>query len=385
MSIAKKIAVVTPVFPPYRGGMGTVAFHHARLLAERGQGVTVFTPSYVRQGRTSEGKPDYGFRLELLKPIFKYGNAAWVPQLEKKLKDFDAVILEYPFFGGMRAVYRAKKKFGFKLILYYHMDVIVRGLKGLVFLYTTKYFLPRIIQSTDTVLASSEDYARHSHLGSYWQEGNERFCIVPHGVDVQKYNAGETDESFRKNLNLAADERVVLFVGGLDAAHYFKGVEYLIRAIPHIRSGAFKAIIAGRGEMQAQYKKLAEALGVRSKLLFTGGVSDEMLVKLYQLAAITVLPSIDQSESFGIVLAESLSCGTPVISTDLPGVRSVYENGVSGITVPVRDERALAVAISDILNNSARAKEMGRAGRKLVENKYSWNTIGDTLLSLCGV
>ena len=123
-------------------------------------------------------------------------------------------------------------------------------------------------------------------------------------------------------------------------------------------------------------------MGIAEKVEFVGGVSDEELVKLYQRAAVTVLPSIDQSEAFGIVLVESMACGTPVISSDLPGVRSVYENNVSGFSVAPKDIKALAEKISYVLDNPDKAREMGQAGRNLVEKRYDWNVIADKLNSL---
>ena len=391
LSSIKKIAIISAVFPPYRGGIGTVAYNQARVLAQMGNDVTVFSPDYHNTTPFPLLKEE-GMKIELIKPVFKYGNAAWVPSLKARLKDFEVVILQYPFFGGMKAVYQAKKKYNFKLITNYNMDVVAAGLKGFVFKYATKYFLPRIVKMSDLVIASSEDYARHSALGKYWQANNPKFQIVPNGVDINKFVFSD-----------APRERIALFVGGLDKAHYFKGVEYLIKAIARSchsgaeRSGAiesqngsyrpsasrmtdsFRLVIAGKGELMAQYQKLAYDLGVADRVEFAGGVSDEELVKLYQKAAVTVLPSIDQSEAFGIVLVESMACGTPVISSDLPGVRSVYENNVSGYSVPSRDEKALAEKINYILNNPDKARAMGLAGRKLAEERYDWERIGSKL------
>ncbi|MBI2050280.1 MAG: glycosyltransferase family 4 protein [Parcubacteria group bacterium] len=380
-----KIAVVTPVFPPYRGGMGTIAYHHARLLAGQGQSVSVFTPNYG-YSPAPDHPPTPSLIKEgeviLLEPKLKYGNAAWVPQLERQLRGFDAVILQYPFFGGMRAVYRAKKKYGFKLILNYNMDVVGSGLKGLVFWYATAFFLPRIINAADAVLASSEDYARHSDLRRFWSD-DKKFRVIPIGVDFERFT-----------FNPAPRENIVLFVGGLDRAHYFKGVEYLIKAFSLVARpplgpllntrGEVRLVIAGKGELAEQYKKLAQELGVSGRVNFAGGVSDEELMKLYQTAAVTVLPSIDQSESFGIVLAESMAAGTPVITSNLPGVRSVYEDGVSGITVPIKDEQALAAAISTVLADPSKRAVMGKAARALAEKRYNWDSIGKQLLALCG-
>jgi len=419
MSISKKIAIVSPVFPPYCGGIGSVALNHARILSQKGCEVTVFVPDYGYKHETpSQSPPWQGGEVRLLKPIVKYGNAAYVPQLCDKLRDFDVVILQYPFFGGMQAVYNAKEKYKFKLIVNYNMDVIAAtlrqgfgwsaSLKGLIFLYATKFFLPKIVHVADVVLASSDDYAKHSDLRNHWKDDDQKFKVLPIGVDVSRFKPAEPDKEFRKNLNINSDEKIILFVGGLDQAHYFKGVEYLIKAIPLIRHSelvsesnnsetsfdkktlnqvqgdgrSFKVVIVGRGELQGKYRKLAEELGVKDRVLFTGGISDDYLIKLYQMAYVTVLPSIDQSESFGIVLAESMSCSTPVIASDLPGVRSVFEDNVSGLVFKVRDEKDLADKISFILNNPQKREQMSDACVRLVAQKYNWDKIGDKLVEL---
>ena len=366
-----KIAVVTPVWPPYRGGIGTVAYNQARVLGERGFEVTVLTPDYGQDHALTPCLTKEGVRIEFIKPVLKYGNAAWVPDLVKRLKEFDVVILQYPFFGGMRAVYRSKKRHNFKLIVNYNMDVVGSGLKGLVFWYATKFFLPRMVALADFVLASSADYAQHSALGRFWNSERSKFKIIPNGVDVKRFAFSGSPR-----------ERLVLFVGGLDAAHYFKGVEYLIKAVPLVGYDDFKVVIAGQGKLRERYERLVEELGVSDRIKFAGGVSDDCLVKLYQMAMVTVLPSIDQSESFGIVLAESLACGTPVIASDLPGVRSVFENNVSGLVVDPRDIQALAGGLKHVLENQEKTRAMGLSGRKLAEEKYDWEEIGDQLNNL---
>ncbi len=389
MSTNKKIAIITSVFPPYRGGIGTVAKNHAMLLAQKSHLVTVFTPDYGKRFKDKYFSK-HGERIEFLKPVLKYGNAAWVPFFCRKLKDFDAVILEYPFFGVMKSVLRAKKRYNFKLALNYNMDVVGRGgnffdlAKRFIFWRSTEYFLPRIIKYSDLVLASSLDYALNSNLKKYWDKDSEKFRILPNGVDVKKFSPKNKDLDFKRQLSIKEDEKIILFVGGLDVAHYFKGVEYLIRAVSVIKNSLgsdekFKVVIAGQGELQQKYMLLAENLGVKDKIMFTGGIGDEALLKLYAVSYATILPSIDKSESFGIVLVESMSSGVPVLSSDLPGVRSVYENNISGITFPVRDETALAEAISGLIKDPQKRQKMSESARELVLKKYDWEKIGDEL------
>lgn len=365
MQTSLKIAVVTSVLPD-RGGMGNVAIEHARLLAEHGHEVTVLSPDYKRAAFDSSDR----FKTELIKPLLQYGNAAWVPSLTKRLKDFDVVELHYPFFGGAGAVKRAQKKYGFKLMVYYHMDVVGQGIRKVIFSYNTRFFLPRLIKAADIVATSSLDLGKYSYLGKFWNDNNFKFQVIPIGVNSQNFVFSSEPR-----------ERVVLFVGVLDTAHYFKGIEVLLRATSLISLSDFKVMLVGDGNLRAHYEKLAEDLSIADKVIFTGAAQGQILINFMQKAMVTVLASTD-SESFGIVLVESLACGTPVIASDLPGVRSVFENNISGFTVSPGDKIVLAEKIKYILNNPDKARAMGEAGRKLVEEKYDWQKIGNKLNSL---
>ena len=206
---------------------------------------------------------------------------------------------------------------------------------------------------------------------------------MPNGVDTSKFKPSDSNSDFKKNLNISPDKKIILFVGGLDKAHYFKGVEYLIRSVKflHLKDD-FKIVIAGRGELQSEYRALAEEFRVKDKILFTGGISDSALVKLYQIADVTVLPSIDRSESFGIVLLESMAMGTPIVASDLPGVRSVFEEGITGFVSKIKDPEDIAAKIGNVLNDHEKLSEMKKSCRELVEKKYSWNNIGEELFEI---
>ena len=98
-----KIAHVICTFPPYKGGMGNVAYEQAKELANLGHEVTVFTPSYSKE------KQDFNFNVVRLKSLIKFGNAAFLPQLIYRLRKFDVVQLHHPFFGATEIVWLAKK------------------------------------------------------------------------------------------------------------------------------------------------------------------------------------------------------------------------------------------------------------------------------------
>ena len=91
---------------------------------------------------------------------------------------------------------------------------------------------------------------------------------------------------------------------------------------------------------------------------------------ILSLASIVVLPSY-YGEGLPKILIEAAACGRPVITTNHPGCRDAIENNVTGLLIPIKDANAIAEAVSSLLDNPIYCKEMGYAGRKLAERKYS--------------
>jgi len=166
----------------------------------------------------------------------------------------------------------------------------------------------------------------------------------------------------------------VLLVANLDRAHYFKGVEVLLNALAQLPRRV-KGIIVGEGDMRSQYESKARKLKIESRVVFAGRVPDTTLREFYQLADVTILPSTTRGEAFGLVLLESLACGTPVIASNLPGVKTVVADGKDGYLVKPGDVDDLTEKISFLLENRERIWEMGMWGRAKIVERYSWGKI----------
>ncbi len=372
-----RVAIISPVFPPYRSGIGNAAYREARDLASRGHQVVVYT-SKRRAVRVAAA----GFSLRQLQPFLKYGNAAFLPQLFWELKNFDTVHLHYPFFGGAEVMHKLKiknekLKIKFKLVITYHHDVIGRGFLGKFFKWHTKNLMPKILGAADKIIVSSFDYAKNSNIKDIFKEHPEKFVEIPFGVDIKKFQPTSKDERLLAKHNLKPDEKIILFVGGLDRAHYFKGLEYLISAKCQILNS--KLLIVGDGDLKPHYKKMAADLKISDQIIFTDAIEIDDLPKYYNLANVLVLPSVDRSEAFGIVLIEAMACGKPVIASDLPGVRSVVDNGENGFLVEPKNTSQLTEKINYLLNNLDIAKQFGENGRKKVEEKYDIQKVGEKL------
>lgn len=367
-----KIAHIISTFYPYKSGMGNSVASFARELLNFKHEVTVITPNLKSQEQTSEDW--HGVKILRLKPLFSYGSAAILPTVAKDLKNYDLVHLHYPFYGTAELVALAKIRSPrkIKLILHYHMDTRGRGLKGLIFIWYRIFWLPILLRLADEVVCASLDYAKHSDLGRYYQKHYQKFSQVPFGVDVEHF----------KNCRLeSSDHHNILFVGALDHQHYFKGVDKLIEALPTIIASVPDATltIVGRGDLEDAYKQMAQDANLADKVTFVNDASDSALVDYYSQASLLVLPSINQSEAFGLVLLEAMACGKPVVASNLPGVRSVFKKGKHGLRVQPGDVKDLSDKIIYLLTHKNVADRMGLAAKNLVAKRYSWPAAGAKL------
>lgn len=347
-----KIAQVVCVYPPYRGGIGTMSYNHSKSLVAAGHEVHVFTLPFENE---PEYKNDSGVHVHRMKPFFSFGNAGIYPHIAKELKDFDIVHLHYPFFGTAEFVIAARKTNPkWKLVTTYHMDVKGNfALRPFFFVHRT-LFLSQVVKTSHAVIVTSNDYAAHSQIAKYFYSIPGKFHEIPPEVDTSHFVRTLDSIFINEKHGLEPHTPVLLFVGGLNRAHYFKGVEFLLRSFKLLLDSSEdntpKLLLVGSGDLQQQYETTAVTLGIADHVIFAGNVSYDDLPKYYSRASATILPSIDKSEAFGIVLIESMSCGTPVVTSLLPGVRTVATQGISGYTFPVKNEGKCAAILRDIIN-----------------------------------
>ncbi|MFH2136872.1 MAG: glycosyltransferase, partial [Patescibacteria group bacterium] len=247
---------------------------------------------------------------------------------------------------------------------------------GKIFRWHTKNWMPKILGRADKIIVSSLDYAKNSNAKNILEKNPEKFIEVPFGVDAEKFCPAEPRADLVKKFELPVG-RTILFVGGLDRAHYFKGLEVLIKARADIQNA--KILVVGDGDLRSHYEKMVEGLNLGDQVIFAGSVAAEDLPNYYNLADVVVLPSLDQSEAFGIVLIEAAACGKPVIASNLPGVRSVVEYGVNGFTVMPGNAKELAKKINYFLDHPEEVKEFGKNGRGRVLEKYDLKKVGEKL------
>ncbi len=370
-----RIVQVTPVYPPYAGGIGGVAYEYTERLRARGFDVHVTTPAYRTSNRMND--PDYVHRMA---PIVEWGNAAFIPRLRKLLSDYDVIHLHYPFFGGAEVVaFDQLISSKTPLVVSYHMDLVASGFKAIFFAAHRRALMPAIMRRADRILVSSMDYAETSDIKLLLDD--MRVVEMPFGVDLNRFKPGYAPE-IRALHNIPEGSPVILFVGGLDKAHYFKGISVLLDTLEKLEETPWHALIVGDGDMRQSYEAMTRVTPVASRIHFAGKVAWKDLPQYYQAANVHVLPSIDRSEAFGIVTLEAAASGVPSVVSNLPGVRTVVKDGTTGFHVPVRDADALAKILEDILTHPTAAERMGEQARRRMELEYNWPQLIDRLANV---
>ena len=138
----------------------------------------------------------------------------------------------------------------------------------------------------------------------------------------------------------------------------------------------------GDGDLRTDYEKLAAGLDLTNRVEFAGKLADNDLVRAYQNSDLLILPSINSNEAFGLVLIEALACGVPVIASDLPGVRRVFNNYQEGLLVEPGSITDLKKNLEFIVNNEELRRTMSLSARRLAEKKYSLETMAQKLEKL---
>ena len=380
-----KIAQIVCVYPPYPGGIGQSAKRFGEILALDNE---VITFTLLPQAEFIQTRDD----VKYLNPLLRHGHGGMPFSLLFSLRKFDCIYLHYPFFGAAEIVWLYllfNKKT--KLVIHYHMDTadLAWYLKPLTWMsVVTKISL---LKKADTIISGSLDYIDHSQISDFAKKYPEKFQEIPFGLDTNVF----TPKLPEHDTGLIAKTKAIvnyvtkafikrgqvnlLFVGGLDSAHYFKGLPVLFDALSKATKKHWRLNIVGTGNLTESYKQQVDALGFTNQVKFLGRLDEPTLIKTYQDSDIFILPSVNRHEAFGLVLTEAMSCGIPVIASDLPGVRKVFRDGFDGLLVKAGDVLDLSQKIDELVGNENRRLSMGKSARSYAVSKYSWDKVSDKL------
>lgn len=375
----KRVAIVVCAWPPGGGGIGNNAYYHLKWLLKFGVHAQAFTPDY------GQVKDVSGLPVNYLKTFLPIGKAGFMIRLFRELKNFDIIHFYYPFFGSDFLIWLFKKiNLQKKLVLHYEMDPIGQGVMKVFFWLYIKLFLGRIINVSDKVGVLSFDHCKNSYLAKFFKKQPSKFLEIPNGIETDFFTSGDKRDDLLLANNFSVQDKIIIFVGGLDDQHFFKGVPVLLEAFlsAYEKCPEAKLLIIGDGNLRVKFQELAKNLNLKDVVKFIGWVRNDALLDYYRLADIFVLPSTESTESFGIVVAEAQACGLPVIVSNWPGVRNTLAEGQTGFLVRPKDVQDLSNKMIQLLSDDNLRHTFGEAGRKRVTALYDWSKLMKKIISV---
>lgn len=359
------LQVYKDFFPPRAGGIERNVSEicraldgHARVRALVSSGRLCATRD-VRGGVDVVGAPEIGRALSV----------PFNPTLPLWLRRLDADIYHVHCPNPMAEISWLLARPRGRLVVTYHADVVRQARSFAVY----RPLFMRFLAQARRILVTSPTLVDSSPILPGFRD---RCRYVPLGIDLGRLAATPEIERTADRIRATYGKRLVLFAGRLV---YFKGVEWLLRAMPEIDG---QLVVIGDGPMRPSLESTAAELGVGDRVHFAGAVPDGELTAHLHACDVLVLPSSHAAEGFGIVQIEAQACGKPTVCTDV-GTGTAFANldGVTGLVVPPRDAVALARAVTRLLDDEGLRTRLGEAGRRRVGSEFSQARLRERLLT----
>ncbi|HUV12771.1 MAG TPA: glycosyltransferase family 4 protein [Acidobacteriota bacterium] len=349
-----KLLLALTYYHPHVSGLTIYVQRLAEGLAGRGHEVTVITARH--ETNLPEEEILNGVRVVRVSAPLRISKGVFMPSYPliaaRLLKACDAVVVNLPGTPGETLlVLLARTLLRRPTVAVYHCDLQLSGgrlsrwIDRAVF--ANNWLVGRLVHR---FIAYTQDYAEHSPL---LRRFSSKIRVIPPPVAVTPADPSEV-RSFRSRYSLNG-EKLIGFPARLATE---KGVEVVLRALSRIREklGPVRVLFAGPhkdvlGE-EHYLKKLEPLLRAEGDTwIFLGVLSPHEMAVFYGACDLVVLPSLNSTESFGLVQVESMLSGTPVVASDLPGVRVPIQTTGMGVIALPGDVEAFADAVVKVIEN----------------------------------
>jgi len=221
-----------------------------------------------------------------------------------------------------------------------------------------------IFKKSDKIIAVSNELGED--IKNQYKIPEDKLVVIPNGIDINKFKPMSV-EDLKKKLNLK-NEKVIVSVGTMNKQ---KGFHLLLKILPDIlKKKKVKLIIIGTGPHLQVFKDMAVKLNISNDVIFTGRVSDEDLLKYYNLADVFVFSTL-RMEGLPLVIPEAMVCEKPVIASRIGGIPTAINNNKDGILIEPGNLKELKEKILEILDNEEKAKKLGENARRKVIERFS--------------
>ncbi len=362
-----RVLMVTPCYYPVKGGTETIVRNLTLTLNKNGVQTSVMTFNVDQnrnpkwQGKIEKIDGITVYRIPALRLIRSYRITAMVNFIPGRftniLKNHDIIHfhefeLSFPFFS----FFVKKPK-----ILHLH---------GINSSFLKRHNISRFLLKRLTHIYISISKQMTEELVDLGIPRN-KIIYVPNSIDTNYFKPGKHKE---KNL--------LLYVGRISEP---KGLHILIKALEYLKESVHLVIIGPPDWNTTYYKNLLRLIETENKkgkhkIECLGAMEQNKIVEWYQKASLLILPSF--GEGFPVTILESLSCGTPVITTPVGGVPEIIKNHETGMLVPPGNPIQLAEAIGYLLENEDVRLKIACEGRKLVKEQYSLENACKKLCSI---
>ncbi|MDE5946488.1 MAG: glycosyltransferase [Oscillospiraceae bacterium] len=289
---------------------------------------------------------------------------SFISKFRKLSKNADIIHINTPFPLADLALLLSGYKG--KVVISWHSDVVKQ--KKLLFFY--KPLMMKMLKRADLIVTATQG---HINGSPYISKFSKKCRVIPYGLDIEKYLSIKKRPILTEKLNNKSSLKV-FFTGRLV---YYKGVNVLINAFKKVRN--CELFIAGTGTLENELKEYAEKNNMDS-IHFLGFLEDNDLKCAFADCDIFVLPSVANSEAFGIVQLEAMVYSKPVINTSLPtGVPYVSVDGISGITVEPSNPEKLADAINMLAGDENLRHAYGANAFKRVRDLFNAENVLEEL------
>jgi len=343
-----KIVQINKLFFPWIGGIETVVRQLVQgLVKSKEFEVTVLAGNeesglksnvYEWQGAKVYKAGSLGIKFSTpLSPMYPF-------VLRRLIKENDVFHFHVPNPLGEVSFFFSKIPAHKKVVVTVHADVQQTRWKFFAPVYN--FFFKRLLKRADVITTMGPQ-----NIDSFKSlEPFKHKCVVvplafddTHDVEVNE----QDKQNFIEKHKLDINKPIIIFVGRLS---YYKGIDYLLNAVAKLEK--VQLLIAGDGQLKESIVKQINELQLYSRVRMLGFVQGKELATAYLVSSLFVLPSTTESETFGIVQAEAMKFGLPIINTALPtAVVSVSLHNVTGLTVGPSDTTALKNAIENIISN----------------------------------
>jgi glycosyltransferase involved in cell wall biosynthesis len=349
-----RILISLTYYRPHYSGLTIYTEWLARALANLGHQVTVLTSRFSPDLPAEEDRDGVhiirpAVAMRLSKGVIMPSMPLWALRL---IRQADVVNLHVPQMDAGYVAWMARLM-GKPVVMTYHCDLkLPSGIIHWIANQGAHIFHHSAALAANCIITNTRDFAENS---AFLHRYLSKVRVVQTPVHIPRVTEQDL-QAFREKNRIQPGQRIIGMQARLATE---KGVEYLIQAMPEVLKKYPTARVLHQGQYQnvlgeEQYaRKLApmiEALGEHWS--FLGLLPPVEQSAFYHTSEVLVLPSINSTESFGMVQVEAMTCGTPAIASDLPGVRCPVQETGMGRIVPPRDARALADALIQVLGDS---------------------------------